>query len=330
MQDLDWIDLLKSNVLDKSGKSECTPNVNNIHERIKQVILIPLTVLIILFNVLILLCLIWNRKFHTQMYFLVATLGVADLFVGCVSIATLVTWSSEEMLDNCLIRIGFTVATCIASMFSLMLIAIERFIAISYSLWYRSMVTRAKLGVAVTFVWVLSLGIGFLPLMGWRTGPYRQYCSFLYVLPEKYILLTFTVGAVIPIAIMCTIYVKLFKNARIHIKRIEAVENVCGIRKSGSDSSFRVSSRSMKSIKTVVIVYGCVLVTWCPFLIATVVQISRKQESCILKDLIGTHLLLLGFSNSFLNPLIYVVRTKDFRNFITGLCQRRSQRSWII
>jgi hypothetical protein len=65
-----------------------------------------------------------------------SALGIADLCVGFVSIGTLVTQASEKTLELCLIRIGFTIAACIDSLLFLMLIAIDRYIAVFRGLRY--------------------------------------------------------------------------------------------------------------------------------------------------------------------------------------------------
>lgn len=301
----------------------CSPDSDSIHENIKQICLIPLTILIIGINVCVLVVILTNKRFHSTTYTLIAALGIADLCVGFVSIGTLITQASEKTLELCLIRIGFTIAACIDSLLFLMLIAIDRYIAVFRGLRYIQIVTKGRILVGICLASVISLIAGFLPLMGWRVEFYYNYCSFQYVVPAIYIMFLFSSCVLIPILVMFTIYGRLYRNAQFHIKKIESIENITQPRP--TKGQLRISPRTAKSLKTLMIVFGCVVLTWMPFLATSVAQIIRGDSACYLKDIVGTHLLLLGFSNSFLNPVIYAIGTRDFREKFIQKCFRRFQ-----
>ncbi|XP_033760695.1 5-hydroxytryptamine receptor 1A-like [Pecten maximus] len=301
---------------------QCFPLPENVHEQIKQIALVPITILILGCNSGVLCLIAANKIFRTPAYLLIANLGLADLTVGVVSVGTMLTRAKEETLDLCLVRIGFTVACCVCSLICLMCIAIERFIAITYSLTYRQTVTACKVTVVILLSWFVSLVVGFAPLIGWKIQDYHNYCSFLYVLPSDYIIFLFSSCVLLPIIVTFTMYGQIYKYARRHIKRIEAIENLHLDRR--NNRIFRFSPRNLKSLKTLLAVFGCVIVTWLPFLLGTITQVISGYTTCFLKDIVGTHLLLLGFTNSFLNPLIYAMGTKDFRDKVRETFGRRT------
>ncbi|OWF51896.1 Glucose-dependent insulinotropic receptor [Mizuhopecten yessoensis] len=303
-------------------EDQCIPFPDNIHEQIKQIILVPITILILGCNSGVLCLIVANKIFRTPAYLLIANLGLADLTVGVVSISTMLTQAKEETMDLCLVRIGFTIACCVSSIICLMCIAIERFVAITYSLTYRQIVTACRVSLVIFLSWLVALVVGFAPLIGWKIKTYHNYCSFLYVLPSDYIKFLFSSCVLLPILVTFTMYGLIYKYARRHIKRIEAIENLHLDRR--NNRILRFSPRSMKSLKTLSAVFGCVLVTWLPFLLGTIVQVISGNTTCYLKDIVGTHLLLLGFTNSFLNPLIYAVGTKDFRDKVRDTFGRRT------
>ncbi|XP_069103449.1 adenosine receptor A3-like [Argopecten irradians] len=308
-------------VLDVTQTNKCFPLPENVHEQTKQILLVPITILILGCNSGVLCMIAANKIFHTPAYLLIANLGLADLTVGVVSIGTMLTRAKEETLDLCLVRIGFTVACCVSSLICLMCIAVERFIAITYSLTYRTLVTACKVSVVILLSWLVSLLAGFAPLIGWKVKVYHNYCSFLYVLPSDYIIFLFSSCVLLPIIVTFTMYGLIYKYARRHIKRIEAIENLHLDRR--NHRILRFSPRNFKSLKTLLAVFGCVIVTWLPFLITTITHVISGYTTCFLKDIVGTHLLLLGFTNSFLNPLIYALGTKDFRDKVRELFGRR-------
>ena len=288
----------------------CEADVDNIHERIKQYVLIPIVVLIIVSNSVVLLFITAERKFYRPTYWFILSLALADVGVGAVSMGTVVTKANESTLSLCLLRIGFTVCMLQASTFSILLVAIDRVIAITCALRYQQIMTSRKAAIAITATWIHSICVGFAPLMGWSNPEYRNYCSFLYVVASGYVVFLFAV-AFVPIMIVFAIYIKLFRKARSHIRRIEVLHNI-GVVRSNS-GPLGLSSHNWKSMKTLLVVIGCLVVTWCPFLILTAVQMTCGEPKCCLKNIIGTHLLILGVSNSFLNPIIYAIRTKEFR-----------------
>lgn len=307
------MEVLGNSTVTLDDATTCSQRPDNIHEQTKQKILIPLTVLILVTNIIVLLFIIFNRKFHTPTYIFIASLGVADLFVGFVSIVTVATKANESDYNMCLARIGVTIASLSASLWSLTCVAIDRYIAVTRALRYKVIMTKRKTCVGITWSWFVSLVIGSLPLAGWNDGEtsYKGYCSYMYVLPNLYILFIFAISAIVPFTTMFITYGILFKSARFHIKQIQTIEKLQSDRR--SNGVFGISARTLRSVKTLAAVLGCVFVTWLPFSIATILQIINSEKDCNLQVIIGTHLLILGFSNSFLNPLIYALGTKDFR-----------------
>ncbi|KAL4219729.1 G-protein coupled receptor 1 [Mactra antiquata] len=306
-------ELVNSTVTNGDGTT-CEQKPDNIHEQTKQKILIPLTILILVTNIVVLLFIIFNRRFHTPTYTFIASLGVADIFVGFVSIVTVATKANESDFNMCLARIGVTIASISASVWSLTCVAIDRYIAVTRALRYKVIMTKQKTIFGIMCSWFISMTIGALPLIGWNDGvtSYKSYCSFMYVLPDHYILFVFFISAIIPFTTMFVTYGVLFKSARFHIKQIQTIEKLQTDRR--SNGVFGISARTLRSVKTFAAVLGCVFVTWLPFLITTLLQLIKFEKNCDLQEIIGTHLLVLGFSNSFLNPLIYALGTKDFRS----------------
>lgn len=298
----------------------CQPDWDNDHERVKRIVLIPLSICIIMSNGAVLLFIALQRKFHRPTYWFVTSLGIADMCIGFVSIGTVATKANESTLNVCLVRIGFTISGIQASTMCVMWIAIDRYIAITRALRYTQIMTTKRVVFAMVWITTQSLLVGFAPLIGWNNANYNQYCSFLFVVSPGYVVLIFIIG-VVPILIVFVIYVRLYCSARGHIKRIDALEQLGVTRK--SSGIFGISARNWKSVKTLLCVIGCLLITWCPFLIATVVQLVSGEKACFLKEIIGTYLLILGFSNSFLNPLIYAVGTKDFRDNFKSTIKRQ-------
>lgn len=86
-------------------------------------------------------------------------------------------------------------------------------------------------------------------------------------------------------------------------------------------SSSVKSPNKWKAIKVVLFTTGSFVLTWCPYFITSLIyvftcDIDNTSKKCkTMRTLIASPLAILGFMNSFLNPVIYAWWHKGFRTF---------------
>lgn len=86
-------------------------------------------------------------------------------------------------------------------------------------------------------------------------------------------------------------------------------------------SSSVKSPNKWKAIKVVLFTSGSFVLTWCPYFITSLIyvfncDIDNTSKRCkTMRTLISSPLAILGFMNSFLNPVIYAWWHKGFRTF---------------
>ncbi|XP_065078562.1 glucose-dependent insulinotropic receptor-like [Ochlerotatus camptorhynchus] len=173
-------------------------------------ILIPLLgSLIIVLNVAVvtssLLLLRKGQQPYTTYLFL-GNVGASDLLTGFAVLYGQYAPREIRGEDNCAILIGLIVSTTIVSVYSIGLIAIDRYLYIVYGLQYQRYITpsRAKLSIAAT--WMIGLVIGFLPAFGWRGDTDGgRVCWFVRLAPPALIILTTVVG-IIPLIVVIVLY----------------------------------------------------------------------------------------------------------------------------
>lgn len=320
--------LTTSSLLTDSITTNDPVNPNNIHERVKMIILVPVTTLIILSNLVVLFYILCHKELHKPAYLFVASLGIADLFVGCVCIGSIVQ-PNDPILELCLVRMGFVISACVSSLYCMTWIAIDRYVAIIYPLRYPQKMTTKRACLIIVCIWTICFMIGFSPLTGWNVGEYHQYCSFSYIMSPTYLVFLFVSGFVLPMLVIIIVYWRLFEKARVHFKRILAVEMVIAHDGHAGQGSCHTgpSHRNWKSIRILMVLIGCFTITWCPFIVTAFTQAICGDDKCHLKDIIGSYLLLLGFTNSFLNPIIYAVSNQEFKQTFcksfSNCCKRR-------
>ncbi|XP_064615614.1 glucose-dependent insulinotropic receptor-like [Liolophura sinensis] len=311
---------LTTTILDSTPSSILSSDAGHtptIHQQVQLVIVIPLAFTIISCNLVVLTFLIFSRKLRKPSYFFIGCMSFADFTVGCVSIWTL-EYARDRAFIPCLVRMELMTSAVVASLYCMGWIAVDRYIAILEPFKYNQKMSKFRAGVAMTVIWVAAFCIGFAPLMGWDVEHSTVYCSFCYIDTIEYEVFLFVMGFGVPMCTTIFVYTLVFKNARVHIKRMEIVENVAHCGDNTPSSSRRQClwrSRRWRSSRTLVLMISCFLITWCPFVVTSVIQMIC-DDSCDLKDIIGSYLLLLGFCNSFLNPVIYAVSNKEFKSVV--------------
>lgn len=179
-------------------------------------------------NVLVMLAVYTNRRLQTTSNYLLVALAVPDFFQGAVSLPLrLVEVLKADCDHKSFCRASIPVSTLFggASNLHILLIAIERFIAICWPYFYCSWITTkcALLGVAVTW---LSMSIfSLLPAMGWGGREPENsvtFCRFPAFLTQEYISFLYVFVHVIPIITVTFLNVFILRASLDHVRRIGA------------------------------------------------------------------------------------------------------------
>ncbi|KAJ8345605.1 hypothetical protein SKAU_G00297980 [Synaphobranchus kaupii] len=259
--------------------------------------------IIILENLLVLIAVFRNKKFHSAMFFFIGNLAFSDLLAGSAYIANIFLSGSHTFRlvpVQWFIREGTAFIALAASVFSLLAIAIERYIAITKVKVYGSNKT-CRMFVLIGTCWLMSVVLGGLPIMGWNCMEALHECSAVLPLySTRYIFFVVTIFSIILLSIV-VLYVRIYLIVR-------------------SSHQEAASSPAYALLKTVTIVLGVFIVCWLPAFTVLLLDTSCGMASCPVLSLADV---FFGFAtlNSALNPLIYTLRSKDMRReFLRVLC----------
>ncbi|XP_056143146.1 sphingosine 1-phosphate receptor 2 [Lampris incognitus] len=268
-----------------------------------NVVIVILCSIIILENLLVLIAVFRNKKFHSAMFFFIGNLAFSDLLAGSAYIANIFLSGPrtfELVPVQWFIREGTTFIALTASVFSLLAIAIERYIAITKVKVYGSNKT-CRMFLLIGTCWVTSILLGGLPIIGWNCINDLPECSAVLPLySKKYILFVVTIFSIILLSIVI-LYVRIYLIVR-------------------SSHQEATNSPAYALLKTVTIVLGVFIVCWVPAFTILLLDSSCKIQSC---PILSKAEVFFGFAtlNSALNPLIYTLRSKDMRKeFLRVLC----------
>ncbi|XP_029014237.1 sphingosine 1-phosphate receptor 2 [Betta splendens] len=268
-----------------------------------NVFFVVLCTIIILENLLVLIAVCRNKKFHSAMFFFIGNLAFSDLLAGSAYIANIFLSGSrtfELVPVQWFIREGTVFIALAASVFSLLAIAIERYIAITKVKVYGATKT-CRMFLLIGACWVTSILLGGLPIIGWNCINNLPECSAVLPLySKKYILFVVTIFSLILLSIVI-LYVRIYLIVR-------------------SSHQEATNAPAYNLLKTVTIVLGVFIMCWLPAFTILLLDSSCKIHVC---PVLSKASIFFSFAtlNSALNPVIYTLRSKDMRKeFLRVLC----------
>ncbi|KAJ3604559.1 hypothetical protein NHX12_029299 [Muraenolepis orangiensis] len=126
-------------------------------------------------NILVILSVACHRQLRTVTNYFIVNLAAADLLLSAAVLPfsavfeILGRWVFGRVL--CTVWAAVDVLCCTASIMSLCVISVDRYVGVSYPLRYPAIVTERRALWAVVALWALSAVISVGPLFGWKEPP---------------------------------------------------------------------------------------------------------------------------------------------------------------
>ncbi|OXB54612.1 hypothetical protein ASZ78_004052 [Callipepla squamata] len=265
-----------------------------------------LALLAALGNILVVWVVKLNAAFHnTTMYFIVS-LALADVAVGLfvIPLAVLVSLKVSIPFHFCLFLCCLMLVFTQASILSLLAIAIDRYLRVKLPIRYKIITTERRIWWALGLCWSLSLLVGLTPMFGWNKRRSDRYhtCEFTSVVRMDYMVyFSFFTWTLIPLSIMCVLYVAIF-----HVIRTKLSHGALKAR--GAGAFYGKELRKAKSLALVLFLFA---VSWMPLCIMNCIFYFYPEYK-IPKPWIFLGI-LLSHANSAMNPIVYACKIKKFK-----------------
>ncbi|XP_051878981.1 melanocortin receptor 5-like [Pristis pectinata] len=262
-------------------------------------VFLTLGIMSLLENILVIAAIIKNRNLHSPMYFFVCSLAVADMLVSVSNawetiVITLLNNRHLVVKDSFIKQVDnvFDSMICtsvVASMCSLLAIAVDRYVTIFYALRYHHIMSVKRAAFIIAGIWTLCTGCGVIFII------YSESPTVIICLVTMFFIM---------LLLMASLYSHMFLLARSHAKRIAAM--------SGYNSIHQQAS--MKGAITLTILLGIFIVCWAPFFLHLILMISCPGNLYCVCFMSHFNLyLVLIMCNSIIDPLIYAFRSQEMR-----------------
>lgn len=260
----------------------------------------------ILLNALVMVAVKAKRRLQTHPNILLASLALADLMVGLVVhpihiTLTIFLLQGREFHEFCELLVAFAASFLIfniASFFHLVLISGERFLAIKYTFIHETFVTKPRLIFASVLAW-----IGAVLTLALHGHAFSIIVSHFFMATMIFVIICFQIV--------------VYRQASRHENQI--LENQV------SPEAREKFRKDMKALKVTTTILAALIVAYFPpFVLRVVLLFAGDSISSDIKTAARCSLMTTVILNSLFNPVIYVVRVRQFRVAFIELLLRKT------
>ncbi|XP_029937220.1 trace amine-associated receptor 13c-like [Myripristis murdjan] len=306
------------------GAELCFPHLlnascrKNTHPRSEVVLLYILmssiSVLTVALNLLVIISISHYRQLHTPTNLFVLSLAVSDLLVGLLLMPGQTAfihdcWFLGDLVCAMYYLLCFTVTT--ASIGNMVLISVDRYVAICDPLCYPTKITLRRVKVGVCLCWICSVLCSSLIQKDSLIQPGRYNschgdCALVlnYITGAVDLVLTF-IG---PITVIIVLYMRVFVVAVSQARSMRSHFVSVTLQPSGTGTA---KKSELKAARTLGIVIAVFLICFCPSYYPSLAGQETSTQASYLKIV-----LWMFYCNSSLNPLIYAFFYPWFRKSV--------------
>ncbi|XP_005803867.1 trace amine-associated receptor 13c-like [Xiphophorus maculatus] len=306
----------------ETGEELCFPKLTNTSCRkpgstwteavLPQIMLSSISLLTASLNLLVIISVAHFKQLHTPTNTILLSLAVSDFLLGLLLMPAEIIrntgcWFLGDLTCSLYNSLSFVITS--ASVGDMVLISVDRYVAICDPLRYPARVTDRRVKAVVCLCWLCSVIYGCLVVLDDLVKPSRhKSCVGDCLISVDFIAGTvdLIVSFVVPVAVIIVLYVRVFvaavSQARVMRAHVTAVT---------LQLSVNMTKKSeLKAARTLGVLVVVFLICYCPYYC-----LSLAGED-LLSDSYAPYLLFLFYFNSTLNPVIYALFYPWFRKAV--------------
>ncbi|ELK15028.1 adrenocorticotropic hormone receptor [Pteropus alecto] len=262
------------------------------HVVLPEEIFFTISIIGVLENLIVLLAVIKNKNLQAPMYFFICSLAISDMLGSLYKILenTLIMFgnmgylkprgnfetTADDIIDSLFIL------SLLGSIFSLSVIAADRYITIFHALQYHSIVTMRRTIVILTVIWTCCICSGITMVL------------FSHHIPT---VITFTSLFPLMLVFILCLYVHMLLLAHSHARKISTLPRA-----------------NMKGVITLTILLGVFIFCWAPFVLHVLLMTfcpNNPYCACYMSLFQVNGMLIM--CNAVIDPFIYAFRSPELR-----------------
>ncbi|KAM3877755.1 adenosine receptor A3-like [Diretmus argenteus] len=261
---------------------------------------------------------VWCSKSLKQpTFFFMVSLAIADCMVGCVAIplAVVVDGRVQTSFQACLFISCIVILLTLASVLSLLAIAVDRYLRVFIPLRYKRTVTQRHTWLVIAACWLVALLLSFTPMGGWYNQETLSHslsvnsstivCSFIHVIPMSYLVyFNFFLCTLTPLLVMSVLYCCIFCKIRGNLREKPGITT-----QSQSHAYLKKEKALASSLSLVLALFA---LCWIPLHIMNcIVYFGRPSDVPHTAFYFG---ILLSHANSAINPIVYAFKIRKIKS----------------
>ncbi|XP_055064669.2 trace amine-associated receptor 13c-like [Misgurnus anguillicaudatus] len=285
--------------------SSCIKTIRATHEyNIMYVFFSLLSAWTVIMNLLVIISISHFKKLHTPTNMLILSLAVVDLLIGLI----IMPLDAIKLIETCwyfgdhlcglyLVVIGLLPS---ASLSHLILIAVDRYVAVCHPLLYPQKITTAKTILSICICWFCSTAYNTALVSSSTHYDFQKmdmcYGKCTFTVSYAWRVTDLIMSLLFPCTVIITLYLRIFYVAH---QQVKVINSLLKGGKHVMKGSLKRKSEG-KAALTLGLIVTVYLLGWIPYFI---LSLSENTE------MVSTTLVLLWilYINSAVNPLIYAL-----------------------
>ena len=278
----------------------------------------------IVLNAVIIFAVAAKRQLRSNSNVLLACLASTDLITGLVVQPLSIAVNIERMYGEgpycalekvCYIALA---GVCVASMFHLVLVCVDRYIATKHALRYEDIVTPQRITACVVLAWGLTVLV-IADLLVFAVIDSEFETKFYFVCMKVNDAIVFSIFSVCIVFIVYA-YRYIYSETRRQEKRLETEQL--------SHEEAKRLKKANKAAYTVTFILGALILSYLPAIIITLVTVYIAESTPSVMNMLWSWSMTIISLNSLFNPIIYCWRIQKLRHaFLEILHLRQPENS---
>lgn len=261
-----------------------------------------------------------TRQLQTPTNLILLSLAVSDLLVGAavMPLSTLMFQSCVTLRYVCTLQILLSLIITSASIGNMVLISVDRYLAICFPLQYPLILTTGRVKIGVSLCWFISVVYNIVMMTDLLSpsyllsNPCPQKCEY----PKNHAadMADFVISLFVPLTVIIVLYTRVFVVAMSQVRILRSQVSVA------QRNTVTIKISNLKAARTLGIVLIMFILTFFPYYIPQLLGFDSGSFSYVFQ-------LWLFYSNSTVNPIIYALLYPWFRKAIRMIVSLQIVRS---